>query len=130
MKTLFDYLVDWAQRTPTAPAQRFKRAGEWHAITAKDYGDRVLALSRFLHSKGVGAGDVSAIYSYNCPQWAQMDLAPSLIGGASAGVYPNSNHADIDHILSQTQAKVICVQNLEYWAKLVGANGERGLPSH
>lgn len=122
-ETLFHHLLDWVKQSPSAPAQRYKFAGKWMDITVKEYADRVFQIALYLESRGLKKGDISCIFSYNCYQWAQFDLAPSLIGARSAGIYPNSATQDIDYILDHTQAKVLCVQNEEYYRKCTAGRG-------
>jgi long-chain acyl-CoA synthetase len=58
------------------------------------------------------------ILAYNSPEWVHLDLAVLLLGGRSAGLYPNSNQKDIDYIINHTEAVVLSVQNREYFKKI------------
>ncbi|KYF78077.1 hypothetical protein BE11_48245 [Sorangium cellulosum] len=128
MSTVLHRLDQWANESPDAPAQRYKSQGEWKTLTAREYRDRVYHLALFLESKGFDASQIGAILSYNCPQWVHADLAALLIGGKSAGLYPNSTAKDIQYILSHTEATLLSVQNKEYFQKISGANGEHAVP--
>lgn len=110
-----------------APAQRFKSGGEWKTITSKDLCDRVFHLALFLESRGFKSQDIGVIHSYNCPQWVQMDLAPLLLCGRSAGLYPNSTRQDVHYIINHTETRFLSVQNAEYYKKIVGPNQEQPL---
>ena len=121
MSTVLHRLSSWADSTPDMAAQRFKQGGAWQTITAQEYRDRVFYLALFLEARGFTGKDVSAILSYNCPQWVHMDLAPLLLGGKSAGLYPNSSQKDIEYIFGHTQAKILSVQNATYFKKVGGA---------
>jgi long-chain acyl-CoA synthetase len=129
MTTILHSLVEWAEKDPSAVAQRYFENGEWKPITAREYADRVYALALFLESRGMTTQDVSAIVSYNCPEWVHCDLAPMLIGAKSSGVYPNSTSKDINYILEHTETRFLFIQNKEYFKKIVGDAGEAGLPS-
>lgn len=128
MPTVLHRLSKWADEAPNDPAQRFKSKGEWVSYTASDYRDRVFYLALFLESKGFNKEDISVILSYNCPEWVHLDLAPLLLGGKSAGLYPNASEKDILYILNQTEAKVLSVQNKEYFQRITGKNNQKPIP--
>jgi len=128
MSTILHRLAAWADSDPHAKAQVYRQNGEWKTITAREYCDRVYWLALFLESQGMKSHDVGTIFSYNCPQWAHMDLAPLLIGGKSAGIYPNSPSKDIHYVLQHTESRFLCVQNQEYYFKIVGQDGGQPLP--
>ncbi|WP_437678124.1 AMP-dependent synthetase/ligase [Sorangium sp. So ce131] len=128
MSTVLHRLDQWARESPDAPAQRYKSQGEWKTLTARDLRDRVHHLALFLESKGFDASQIGAILSYNCPQWAHVDLAALLVGGKSAGLYPNSTAKDIQYILTHTEATLLSVQNKDYFQKISGEKGESAVP--
>ncbi|AUX29307.1 MULTISPECIES: long-chain fatty acid--CoA ligase [Sorangium] len=128
MSTVLHRLDQWAHETPYAPAQRYKSGGEWTTLTARDVRDRVHHLALFLESRGFDASQIGAILSYNCPQWVHVDLAALLVGGKSAGLYPNSTAKDIQYILAHTEATLLAVQNREYFQKISGEKGESAAP--
>jgi long-chain acyl-CoA synthetase len=128
MSTVLHRLEQWANESPEAPAQRYKSQGEWKTLTAREYRDRVHHIALFLESKGFDASQVGAILSYNCPQWVHVDLAALLVGGKSAGLYPNSTAKDIQYILTHTEATLLSVQNKDYFQKISGEKGEYSVP--
>jgi long-chain acyl-CoA synthetase len=125
MPTVLHRLARWAETDPMSAAQMFKRDGAWEPITARQFRDRVHQLALFLESRGITAADSGCILAYNSPQWVHLDLAVLLLGCRSAGVYPNSTVKDIQYILNHTEAKVLGVQNKEYFEKLGGQLPER-----
>src|SRR4051812_13419470 len=127
MPTVLHRLALWAETDPQAPAQRFKSKGAWKTITAKEYSDRVFHLALFLESKGITSKEICAVLAYNSPQWVHLDLATSLMGGMTAGLYPNSSVKDIQYILNHTEATVLGVQDKDYYKKILG-NGEGSVP--
>ncbi len=122
--TVLHRLSDWAKATPHAPAQRSKVNGQWKAITAREYLDRVFYLGLYLESCGVKPGEIGAILSYNCMEWVHMELALMLIRATSAGLYPNSTSKDIHYVLNHTAASMLVVQNREYFNKIT-ADGKQ-----
>lgn len=125
--TVLHRLKDWADSKPTSPAQGYKVGDHWRMLTAREYCDRVYHLALFLLSKGFTSRDVGAIFAYNSPEWVHADLAMMLLGGRSAGLYPNSTPKDILYILDHTEATLLSIQNKEYYDKMV-AKGEISVP--
>jgi long-chain acyl-CoA synthetase len=126
MSTLLHRLAAWAESTPNAVAQNYKKDGKWKPISAREYCERVYWLALFLESKGMNVQDVATILSYNCPQWVYMELAAVLLGAKSAGLYPNSTPKDIQYVLNHTESRFLAVQNKDYFQRI----GESGLPTH
>jgi long-chain acyl-CoA synthetase len=118
MDTILHRLSQWAKEAPEDPAQVYQESGEWKTITARELCNRVYYLALFLESRGFSPADAGAIFSYNCPEWVQLDLANVLRGARSAGLYPNSAPRDIRFILEHTEAAILGVQNEEYFKKL------------
>ena len=130
MTTLLHRLVAWADSEPQSIAQRYKdKNGAWKSITAKEYCDRVYWLALYLKSEGFTPEDVGAIFSYNSPQWVHLDLAALLLGGKSAGIYPNSTQKDVLYILNHTESRFLSVQNQEYYQRIVGTETKGALPA-
>lgn len=126
--TLLHRLNEWAIEAPDSAAQSVKRGGEWKSISAKDFNDRVYYLALYLESRGFGPQDLSAILAFNSPEWVTQELAIVLLGGKSAGLYPNSTQKDIHYILNHTEARVLGVQDKTYFKKIVGSDGSTSLP--
>src|SRR4051812_43101288 len=110
MATVLHRLGSWASSSPSAPAQKFKKNGQWKTLTAREYRDRVYHLALFLDSKGITSKDAAAILAYNCPEWVHADLATLLVRAKSAGLYPNSTSKDIHYVLNHLEASVLFVQ--------------------
>lgn len=125
--TVLHRLSDWAQATPTAPAQRFKVGGEWKTLSAKEYMDRVFYLALYLESCGIGPNDVGAIFSYNCKEWVHLQLGLMLARARFAGIYPNSTAKDVQYILNHTGSVVLGIQDKEYYNRI--ANEGKGIPN-
>lgn len=126
MPTVLHRLSRWANETPQAVAQRYKKKNSWIGISSSEFMDRIFHLTLYLESNGFTAKDIACIYSPNNPEWVHCDLAAQLLGGQSAGIYPNSTHKDVHYVLSHTEASVLAVYNKEYFDKIL-AGGE--LPS-
>lgn len=129
MPTVLHRLARWAESDPQSAAQRFKRNDCWESISAREFRDRVYHLALFLESRGMTAQDVSAILSPNNPQWVHVDLAATLLGARSAGLYPNSVGKDIQYVLEHTEARFLSVKDKEFHDKILGEKGELSVPA-
>ncbi|NDD91765.1 long-chain fatty acid--CoA ligase [bacterium] len=126
--TVLHRLRDWAKSRPNSPGQGYKKGDQWRVLTAREYCDRVYHLALFLESKGFGKKDVGTIFGYNSPEWVHADLAMMLLGGKSAGIYPNSSPKDILYILNHTESRLLSVQNAEYFKKFTDESSGTALP--
>lgn len=118
MESLLHKLFKWSQEEPTAPMQAYKKNNLWQKITTQDCVSQIEALAHFLNKIGLEKGDVGIIYSYNCPEWINMDLALMLVGASSAGVYTNSSVRTIQHIITHSATKLLVVDTYESYQRL------------
>jgi long-chain acyl-CoA synthetase len=118
--TILHRLAQWAEIDPQAVAQRFKRSGTWVDITSKEYLDRVYHLALYFESRGITPQDIGCVFGPNSAQWVHADLGMLLLGGKSAGIYPNSIEKDVLYVLEHTDAKVLSVANREFFDKVGG----------
>lgn len=119
MPTVLHRLSCWAETDPDSPAQRFKKKSQWETLSARDYMDRVFHLALYLESQGFTEQDVLCIFGYNSPEWAQSELAATLLKGKSAGIYPNSALREIHYILNHSDATFLAVQDKVYFGKII-----------
>ncbi|MGB1697240.1 MAG: AMP-dependent synthetase/ligase, partial [Thermoplasmatota archaeon] len=66
-----------------------------------------------LLSLGIKKGDRIAIWSKNCPEWAEADFANLSIGAASVPIYDTLTGNQGAYILNNSGAKVLFVQDTE-----------------
>jgi long-chain acyl-CoA synthetase len=123
MPTILHRLARWAETDPQAVAQRVKKDGTWHSITVREFCDRVYHLALFLESRGFTSSDTGCIFSPNCPEWVYADLAMCLLGGRSAGIYPNSIAKDVQYVLNHTEARLLSVKDRAFHEKLNDGTG-------
>lgn len=119
MSTVLHRLYEWAQSSPNDIAQKYLEGNSYKNITSKEYWDNIYYLALFLESKGVTREDIGAIFAYNSPWWVHFELATVLLGAKSVGLYPNFAFKDIAYILEHTNAKVVAVQNKEYYERMI-----------
>ncbi len=93
------------------PALRRKKDGRYIDIMWEAYGRNVRKLSCSLLNLGLKEGDRVAIYSYNCPEWAYMDLAALSLRAVVVPIYFKSNAPQVEFILRDSKTSLIMVGN-------------------
>jgi long-chain acyl-CoA synthetase len=123
MPTVLHRLAQWADAEPQAPAQRYKKEGIWETLTAREYCDRVYSLALWLESQGLSPKDVGCIFAPNSYHWAHLELAITLTGARSAGIYPNSTTKDVQYVIRHAECRFLVVSNQEFYDKVCGPDG-------
>jgi long-chain acyl-CoA synthetase len=94
-------------------ALKRKREGQYVDITWREYGQSVQALAIGLSNMGIRKGDRVAIFSYNSPEWAYIDLSTITIRAIVVPIYFKSIAPQVEFILSDSGAKVVMVGDAE-----------------
>jgi long-chain acyl-CoA synthetase len=106
-------LLKWAGETPGRVALRSKNLGRWEELTWQRYAERAGAVGLGLRALGVVPGDRVAIHSENRSEWLLADLGVQGIGAVSVGIYPTSPEAEVEYLLSHSEAKIVVVEDQE-----------------
>ena len=92
------------------PAQEWHEDGAWRSRTYAEFGQAVRDVAHGLLALGVKKGDRVAIWSKNCPQWAEVDFANQTAGLVTVPVYDTLTGDKGAYILDDAEAKVLFVQ--------------------
>ena len=106
-------LFEHAQIRSNNVAIRHKKFGIWREFTWGEYFDIVKSVSFGLYELGVREGDKVAIHSENRPEWVFADLGAQTLGSVSVGIYPTSPAAEVEYLLSHSEASVLIVEDEE-----------------
>ena len=90
-------------------ALRRKKDGSYIDIKWEDYGRNVRKMACALINLGLKEGDRVAIFSYNCPEWAYMDLAALSLRAVVIPIYFKSNALQVEFILRDSKTSLIMV---------------------
>ena len=123
-------LTDIYQKTVTMPRpwiQKYKKDGEWHEITVKEFETRVRHFSMALRAHGIKAGDRVAILSENRPEWTIADIAILCAHAVTVPIYSTLIGHQIEYILRDSGTVGIVVSDQEQLEKIRGVRGD--LPS-
>ena len=78
-------------------------------ITYNEFYKAVINISKLLLEQGVMKGDRIAILGENSPQWGIVFFASIWTGAAAVPILPDFPEADIHHIFSDSEAKILFI---------------------
>ena len=89
---------------------------EYVGITYKELYDLVNKVAASIKNLGIKKGDMVAIFSYNRPEWAIVDLAVLKLGGIVVPIYHTLSSPAVKHIINDSGSKLVFVENAELLA--------------
>lgn len=111
-------ILEWAERRPERPAQRFFAEGAWRERSWGELGERVHRIARGLAGAGVRPGDRVGIVCSTRPEWALADLGALAAGAVVVSVYPTLPPADTAHPIAHGGVVAVFVEDAEQAAKI------------
>lgn len=96
--------------------------GAWQAVTARRHLDMVNATAKGLIARGVQVGDRVALMSNTRYEWLLVDSSTWAAGGASVPIYPSSSPAQVEHIVRDSGARILVLENSRMRRDLVAAD--------
>ena len=78
-------------------------------ITYKEFYDKVLSITDMLMKRGIKKGDRIALLGGNSPHWGITYFAIVRTGAIAVPILPDFPEADIRHILSNSEAKILFI---------------------
>jgi acyl-CoA synthetase (AMP-forming)/AMP-acid ligase II len=103
----FAVLAHHARNRPDASITIF----EGEATSYAEMADRAIASAGGLAERGVGAGDVVAILSYNCPEFLEAIFAANYLGATAMPINWRLAAPEVRYILEHSQAKALVCDN-------------------
>lgn len=104
-------LVDRVEKTPHHEALRFPVDGGWESLTWEQASRQVYDLAAGLLALGLVAEDRVGIICSTRYEWILADLAVMCSGGATTTVYPSTEAADVAYMLSDSESRIVFVEN-------------------
>jgi len=102
-----------AMESPSKVGLREKTLGIWEELTYAEYWGQVKTAAMGLWSLGVRSGDKVAIQSENRISWVIADVAAQALQGVSVGLYPTNPSAEVEYLMSHSEAKVLIAEDQE-----------------
>jgi long-chain acyl-CoA synthetase len=112
-------LVRNARRFGERTALREKEFGIWRPVSWAAYLEGVRELSLGLAALGLQRGDKVAIIGDNRPEWVMSELAAQAAGGASVGLYQDSNLTEVAYVIDHCDASVVVAEDQEQVDKIL-----------
>ena len=113
---LYFSAIDEFGRRPVA--MRSRLSGTWTDLSYAELADRVESFSLGLLELGVQPGQHVAILSENRPEWAIVDYACLAARCADVPIYPTLPPKQIEYVLRDSEAVVVCVSSVAQLAKV------------
>lgn len=107
--------TQYADRT----AQEWHEGGQWKSRTYRAFGAAVRDVAHGLLAQALKKGDRVAIWSRNCPQWAEVDFANQTAGFVSVPIYDTLTGDKGAYILNNSESKVLFVQDASILERVV-----------
>lgn len=96
-----------------------KQAGElWQDVTVSQFHQQVMAVAKGIIASGIKPGQAIAILSRTRYEWTLIDFAIWYAGAVSVPIYESSAPAQIEWILSDSEAVAIFIENEEHQSRL------------
>ncbi|WP_428309670.1 AMP-binding protein [Hydrocarboniphaga sp.] len=100
-------LQHWAERRPNAPWLFQPQAGQWQRTTWAEADAQVRRMASALQSLGLAPGARVAISGLNTAHWFMADLAISMAGYVSVGLYPKQQAEHVTYILEHSESAAL-----------------------
>ena len=116
--------LDRVAKSPDSEAFRFPKGDDWESVTWKQSGETVSALAAGLLALGIEPEQRVGIASSTRYEWILADLAIMCAAGATTTVYPSTNAEDTAYILSDSESRVVFVEDATQVKKLTDNKSE------
>jgi long-chain acyl-CoA synthetase len=105
--------AEWGERS----ALRRKVGGLWQSISWQAYYHRARAVGLALTAQGLVRHSVVCVLAENRPEWLYIDMGAQCMGLVGNGIYPTSSPEQVFHILHDSGAQALFVENQEQLEK-------------
>jgi long-chain acyl-CoA synthetase len=102
-----------AAQSPHGIAMREKNLGLWEPETWADYWEASSLVGHALLSLGIEPGDRVAVHSENRREWLFCDIGITAARAATVGLYPTNPAPEVLHVLRDSGARLIVVEDQE-----------------
>ncbi len=111
-QSLAHLLIERVEKSGSGVALRYKEnRAPYRDMSWTDLSSLVNEMAFGLAAMQIEAQDKVAIMAPTSYHWVAADLATLTAGGVSVPIYPTSSSSDIEHILNNSEAKIVFVYN-------------------
>ena len=118
-KTICTIFADASRKWPDRPALHWRRDGEWHQLSWREYRDRVAAMTLAIRKLGFGGGQFGLIMARNVPEHVIADLAIVHAGGSAISVYNTLAPEQIEYVANHSEATIAFVEDEAFLQKFL-----------
>ncbi|MEA5054900.1 MAG: AMP-binding protein, partial [Propionicimonas sp.] len=113
-------MLAWrVEQTPTREAFRFRDADQqWTSITWTQTQELAHTIAAGFLALGLETEQRVAIVGNTRIEWILADLGINIAGGATTTIYPNTQGADFEHIVTDSGAVILVAEDATQLAKL------------
>jgi long-chain acyl-CoA synthetase len=117
-ENITDLLEARVAKTPQLPLFSIDGGdGTWRELSGQDFRAKVIAVAKGLVAAGIQPGQAVAIMSRTRFEWTLLDFAIWYAGAVSVPIYESSAPAQMEWILSDSDAVALFVENDEHLAR-------------
>jgi len=116
--TIADLLANSAVEHAEQVAVRYKRDGEWHDVTYRQFADIVEEIALGLIDLGIEAGERFCILANTRPEWSYVDMAATSVGAVVVPIYQTNSPEECQWVISDSGACAIVCEDEEQLAKI------------
>ena len=109
--TINEMLANSIRHYGSKVALSSKIDGSYQDISYAELGERAENFALGLVELGMERGDRVVLLSENRPEWAITDLAIIAAGGVNVPMFPTLTPAQVEYIVKDSGAKIVCVSN-------------------
>jgi long-chain acyl-CoA synthetase len=116
----------WANASshPTSAVFARRTGADWTDVTAAEFKDQVAAVAKGLIAAGVEHGDRVALLSPSRYEWTLVDYAIWSVGAVTVPIYETSSAAQVQWILTDSEAVAAVVERPAHAAVVEAARAE------
>lgn len=119
-----------AAAKPDGIAMREKNLGLWEPVTWADYWDAASLVGHALLWLDIAPGDRIAVHSENRREWLFCDIGITAARAATVGLYPTNPAPEVRHVLADSGARLIVVEDQEQLDKSLEVIDELPMLEH
>jgi long-chain acyl-CoA synthetase len=114
-ENITDLLIERVKKTPSIPLFGVEDSpGVWRDVSAQAFLEQVQDLARGFIAAGIKPGDAVGLMSRTRYEWALIDFALWFAGAVSVPIYETSAPAQIEWVLSDSDAVALIVETKEH----------------
>jgi long-chain acyl-CoA synthetase len=114
-ENITDLLIQRVKKTPSIPLFGVEDSpGVWRDVSAQAFLEQVQDLARGFIAAGIKPGDAVGLMSRTRYEWALIDFALWFAGAVSVPIYETSAPAQIEWVLSDSDAVALIVETKEH----------------